>query len=228
MIHVRGLRGNPERTYPITAVGDRFPFIFENYVASIIERWQIKSADRVLSALNHDLDHLDLNSGVTAVRVNEAQLELMVKRAKAAQDLVNIADVGFGVSQAVPILVALRVAQSGQLIYVEEPELHLHPRAQTRMADLLSDAAKRGVKVVVETHSELLLRAVQTLIAKRQLAPDLVRLHWFTRNKSGVTQVRSARMDENGAFGDWPEDFGDVMLESEKEYLDAVEARVYR
>jgi predicted ATPase len=97
------------------------------------------------------------------------------------------------------------------------------------MASVLADAAKRGVKVVVETHSSLLLRAVQTLIAKQQLDPNLVRLHWFTRNKSGVTQVRSAQMDETGSFGDWPEDFGDVMLlESEKEYLDAVEARVYR
>jgi hypothetical protein len=228
MIHVRGLRGNPERTYPITAVGDRFPGVFEYYVASIVEHWQTHGAGEVLDALNADLDRLDLNSGIVAVRINDAQLELRVKRTQGAKDLVNIADVGFGVSQAIPILVALRVAEAGQMVYVEEPELHLHPRAQTRMASVIGDAAKRGVRVVVETHSELLLRAVQTLIAKKQLDRDLVRLHWFTRNKSGVTQVRSAQMDNNGSFGDWPEDFGDVMLESEKDYLDAVEARVYR
>jgi predicted ATPase len=212
----------------MSVVEDRFPGIFESYVASIIEHWQTQGAAEVLAALNTDLDHLDLNGGVVAVRMNEAQLELLVRRTKGAKDLVNIADVGFGVSQAISILVALRVAAGGQLVYVEEPEQHLHPRAQTRMADVLADAAKRGVKVVVETHSDLLLRGVQTLIAKQQLDPKLVRLHWFTRNKSGVTQVRSAQMDRNGAFGVWPEDFGDVMLESEKEYLDAVEARVYR
>jgi hypothetical protein len=233
-LHVRGLRGNPERTYPITSVGGRFSGVFEHYVASIIEHWQIESAAGAIGAfealdfLNQDLDDLNLNSGVSAVRVNEAALELRVKRTKGAGDLVSLADVGFGVSQAIPILVALRVAEAEQMVYVEEPETHLHPRAQTRMAKVLADAAKRGVRVIVETHSELLLRAAQTLIAKQQLDPNLVRLHWFTRNKSGITQVRSAQMDRNGAFGDWPEDFGDVMLESEKEYLDAVEARVYR
>jgi predicted ATPase len=228
MIHVRGLRGNPERTYPITAVGERFPGIFEHYVASIVEHWQVKSAEETLGGLNNNLDHLDLNSGVVAVRINDAQLELRVKRTKGAQDLVNIADVGFGVSQAIPILVALRVAESGQLVYVEEPEQHLHPRAQTRIADVLADAAKRGVKVVVETHSSLLLRAVQTLIAKRQLDPDLVRLHWFTRDKSGVTHVRSAQMDENGAYGDWPGDFDEVILSTDRAYLDAVTRRIRR
>jgi len=105
-------------------------------VASIIEHWQIESGTGTIAAaealefLNQDLDHLDLNSGVSAVRVNEAALELRVKRTKGARDLVNLADVGFGVSQAIPILVALRVAETGQIVYVEEPEQHLHPRAQ--------------------------------------------------------------------------------------------------
>jgi predicted ATPase len=123
-------------------------------------------------------------------------------------------------------LVALRAADKDQLVYLEEPEIHLHPRAQTKLADVLAGAAKRGVRVVAETHSSLLLRAVQTLVAKGDLPPELVRLHWFSRDHDGVTQVNSAKLDANGAFGDWPEDFGDVALESEKEYLDAVEDRL--
>jgi len=79
---------------------------------------------------------------------------------------------------------------------------------------------------VAETHSSLLLRAIQTLVAKGDLDPDLVRLHWFTRDASGITQVSSAKLDANGAFGDWLEDFGDVALDSEQQYLDAVEDRL--
>ena len=71
----------------------------------------------------------------------------------------NIADVGFGVSQVLPVLVALRAADRGRLVYLEEPEIDLHPRAQTKLADILADAAKRGVRVVAETHSTLLLTA---------------------------------------------------------------------
>ena len=56
-----------------------------------------------------------------------------------------------------------------------------------------------------------------------------MRLHWFTRDSDGVTQVSSTKLDANGAwFGDWPEDFGDVALQSEQEYLDAVEDRLAR
>ena len=141
-------------------------------------------------------------------------------------DLVSIADVGFGVSQVLPVLVALLVAKPGQLVYLEQPELHLHPRAQYVLAKILAETAKRGVKLVVETHSALLLLQVQTLVAKGDLDPNLVKLHWFSRSDNdGTTSIESADLDQNGAFGDWPEDFGDVEWKAEGAYLDAVEGR---
>lgn len=143
--------------------------------------------------------------------------------------MVSIADVGFGVPQTLPVLVALRAANDGQLVYLEEPETHLHPRAQVKLADILVDAAMRGVRVAAETHSTLLLTAIQTLVAKGELKPELVRLHWFRRDpRTGATQVTPASLDENGAFGDWPEDFDDVILKAESAYLDAVEGRQVR
>jgi predicted ATPase len=140
-------------------------------------------------------------------------------------DLVSIADVGLGVSQVLPVLVALLVAEPGQLVYIEQPELHLHPRAQVALAQVLADAANRGVRVVAETHSSLLLLGVQTLIAEGKLEPEKVMLHWFSRGEDGSTTIRSVQPDENGAYGDWPEDFADVELETQHKYLDAVAAR---
>ena len=82
------------------------------------------------------------------------------------------------------------------------------------------------MKIVAETHSTLLLTAIQTLVAKGELKPELVKLHWFQRDpKTRMTQVTPADLDENGAFGDWPEDFDDVILKTESAYLDAVEGR---
>ena len=232
MIHIPGLRGNPERVYPRTATGPHFPGIFENYVATIIEQWQEKEGDR-LQALEAMLSDLGLTREISVKGVNSTQIELQVGRLPEAEpngaELVNIADVGFGVSQVLPVLVALLVAESGQLLYLEQPELHLHPRAQYELAKILADAAKRGVRLVVETHSSLLLLMIQTLIAQGDLEPDLVRLHWFSRNsEDGTTAIQSADLDENGAFGDWPEDFGDVELQAEGAYLDAVEGRGQR
>jgi predicted ATPase len=137
-------------------------------------------------------------------------------------DLVSIADVGFGVSQTLPVLVALLAAEPGQLVYLEQPEIHLHPRAQVALAEVLADAARRGVRVVAETHSSLLLLGIQTLVAEGKLDPELVKLHWFKRDEqTGVTKIASADLDERGAFGEWPEDFADVELAANNHYLNA-------
>jgi putative AbiEii toxin of type IV toxin-antitoxin system len=230
LIHLPGWRGNPKRTYPVTGVGATFPGTFENYVASVIANWQTQDKDR-LEALTQNLASLGLTWKITAVPVAETRVELRVGRLAHGKsggdnDLVSIADVGFGVSQAVPVLVALLVAEPGQAVYLEEPEIHLHPRAQRQMARILADAAARGVRVIAETHSSLLLRSIQTLVARGELPPELVKLHWFSRSdKNGATEIRSADLDENGAFGDWPTDFDEVELGSENDYLDAVELR---
>jgi hypothetical protein len=231
IIHVPGLRGNPARTYGTTAVGDNFPGTFENYVASVVNHWKTEKDARLKELGNH-LEKLGLTWKVEAKPIDDTQVELIVGRLPharhgGASDLVSIADVGFGISQTLPVIVALLTAAPGQLVYLEQPEIHLHPRAQTAMAVILAEAARRGVKVVVETHSQLLLLGIQTLVARGELRPNQVKLHWVQRDQSGATQVTSADLDETGAFGDWPEDFADVQLQADNEYLKAAEAKLF-
>lgn len=207
-----------------------FPGTFDAYTASVIAKWKSDGHEERLAELSNDLEGLGLTWKVTANRVDDTQVELQVGRLPHAQkgrsnDLVNIADVGFGVSQTLPVLVALRVAKPQQLVYIEQPEIHLHPRAQTRLAQIIAAAAKRGVRVVVETHSALLLLALQAMVAEDNLPAKDVQLHWFERTADGSTQITPASLDENGAFGAWPEDFSDVLLKTQDEYLTAVERR---
>jgi AAA domain, putative AbiEii toxin, Type IV TA system len=228
LIHVPSLRSERSRAYPVGGVGPDFQGTFDHhYVAGVLAHWQ-SAGKSDAEEINIDLHRLGLTQQITARRVTAAAIELEVSRLAKGDpdDKVNIADVGSGVSQVFPVLVALRVAEEGRLVYLEEPEIDLHPRAQTKLAEVLADAAKRGVRVVAETHSSLLLTAVQTLVAKGELSPDLVKLHWFQRDpETGNTRISSADLDENGAFGDWPEDFGAVALDAEGGYLDAVEGR---
>jgi hypothetical protein len=229
VIHVPGLRGNPERAYPLTATGPEFPGTFERYTAGVVAQWSVSSTAK-LEELGGDLKALGLTWKVEAKELDDTRVELRVGRLRrpqqgGARDLVNIADVGFGVSQTLPVLVALLVAQPGQILYIEQPEIHLHPRAQIGMASVIAKAAKRGVHVVVETHSSLLLLGVQSQVAEGKLPSDLVKLHWFTRDeKNGATTVSSADLDEAGRFGDWPADFDDVSLKAQAHYLDTAEA----
>lgn len=228
IIHIPGVRGNPERTYKIAAIGSGFPGNFETYVASIIQHWQ-DTQDQRLIQLCQNLEKLGLTGKVATKILNGVQMEIQVAnlpRSSESTDMVNIADVGFGVSQILPVLVALLVAKPGQLVYLEQPEIHLHPRAQEGLAQVLADAANRGVRVVLETHSELLLLTVQSLVAEGKLLPEKVKLHWFTRREDGITQIYSADLDRQGAFGDWPEDFSQVSLQLESRYIDAAESHL--
>ena len=251
-IHLRGLRGNPERTYKLSGRGHWYPGTFENYVANLIHEWQERT-DKPLETLGNPfdrhelgedfenyqnysnpavilaevLDILGLTRHIRAKKIDDTRIELQVGRLFHHRnneiDMVNIADVGLGVSQVLPVLVALIVARPSQLVYLEQPELHLHPRAQVALAQVLADAAKRGVRVVAETHSSLLLLGVQTLVAEGDLPPELVKLHWFKRCEDGVTEVDSVDLDEAGAYGDWPMDFDDVDLKTQSRYLNAVD-----
>ena len=130
--------------------------------------------------------------------------------------MVSIADVGLGVSQTLPVIVALHIARAGQIVFIEQPEIHLHPRAQMALAEILAEAANRGVIVIVETHSSILLRGIQTAVALQKITDDKVSLNWFKRDvRSGQTECHGT-LDKTGAFGDWPEDFDEITLESEK------------
>ena len=230
VIHVPGLRGNPLRNYPISAVGSRFTGTFEKYVASIV----VNADKKFIDSAGGDLLALGLTWKVEARRVDDTQVEIKVGRLPkpargGANDLVSIADVGFGVSQTLPVVVALLAAKPGQFVYIEQPEIHLHPRAQVAMAGLLARAANRGVQVVIETHSSLLLLGVQRLVATGEIDPAKILLHWFNRDEiTGLSNVTTRELDEAGRFGDWPEDFDDVTLEAQQSWLDAAEQKLAR
>lgn len=82
------------------------------------------------------------------------------------------------------------------------------------------------MRVVAETHSSLLLTAIQTQVARSKIPPDQVMLHWFQRDEDGITQISSTELDETGAFGEWPVDFADVEMKVDSDYFSAVEDKL--
>ncbi|MGA9141965.1 MAG: AAA family ATPase [Methanocella sp.] len=226
IMHVPATRGNPERAYKTTAIGPRFPGTMDNYMASIIHHWKITNDPR-LNRLSEWLCNLGLTCEIDTKKVTDNQVEILVHRltrsSQGNKDMVNIVDAGFGVNQILPVLVSLLIAKSEQLVYIEQPEVHLHPKAQYELANIIIEAVNSGIKVVIETHSILLLTGIQTLIAEGDISEKCVKLHWFSRKKNGETRVTSANFDKEGAFGDCPIDFADITLEADTRYLNASE-----
>lgn len=231
IIHVPGLRGNPERSYRISNSATRFAGSFESYVASIIHNWKNSKKEeekRKIAELIDDIKSLKLGNNLSTTKINDTQIEIKISRHcnSKSNDLVDIADVGFGVTQILPVLTALIIAKKGDLVYIEQPELHLHPKAQYQLSNILSKATAKGINVVIETHSSILIRGLQTLTASKKLDKDKINLHWFSQDRYGKTIINNAHLDENGAFGDWPVDFDDIHLEADKNYLEAVENNI--
>lgn len=140
------------------------------------------------------------------------RVKVQLKRASIPVDLV---DVGFGVSQLLPLLVLLAYVPEGSTLLLEQPEMHLHPLIQSRLADVLIDITKtRKLQIVLESHSEHLLMRLQRRVAEQHVTPEHVALY-FCGNDGVESKISHLHLDACGAIANWPEEFfGDAMGET--------------
>ena len=127
---------------------------------------------------------------------------------------VLLTDVGFGVSQVLPVIVLLNHVPEGSTVILEQPEIHLHPEAQSGLADAIVGIAEtRDLQVIIESHSEHFLRRLQRRVADETISADLVRLY-FISQESGEARLTDIGLNEYGEIENWPTDFfGDEMEE---------------
>ena len=118
-------------------------------------------------------------------------------------------NVGFGLTQILPILIAILSANPGDLILIENPEVHLHPAGQAAMGSFLALAAGSGPQIILETHSDHVLNGIRRTVRNRTLRPDQVSLHFFRPPKPGFDQAVSPQLDAAGNIDEWPEGFFD-------------------
>jgi predicted ATPase len=125
---------------------------------------------------------------------------------------VRITDVGFGVSQLLPVLVLCYYVPEGSTLILEQPEIHLHPAVQAGLADVFIDAIKtRKIQIIVESHSEHLLRRLQRRIAEGTFKSDQTALY-FTRMDGKASRLERLEVDLFGNILNWPQNFfGDEM-----------------
>lgn len=155
--------------------------------------------------------------------IREFRLEEIAKGTNLYQAIVrtstssvptSLIDVGFGVSQVLPALVLLYYVPEGSTVLLEQPEIHLHPAVQSGLADVMLNVAKaRHVQIIVESHSEHLMRRLQRRVAEGKAAAEEVKLY-FIDSKRGVASAADLVLNEWGEIENWPDHFfGDEMGE---------------
>ena len=227
------LRERPHRNYRWTGVipatvGHRGELAMQALLAGA---WQGSSLSRCNGEVNPDrspsvdavsswLRKLGIAESLSFERVGRGARiwEARLHQKDGGTDI-NLADVGFGVSQVLPVIVALLSAPAGSLVILEHPEIHLHPRTQSQLADLLIEVASAGeIQILVESHSEHLLARIQRRISESSrgdgsLSPEDVRLY-FCEQKQGKSKLTPLEMQASGVITNWPRDFfGDMLAE---------------
>jgi predicted ATPase len=151
---------------------------------------------------------------LNAIAENRGYYEVLVKRSPNSAEVL-ITDVGFGVSQVLPILVLCYYAPKGATLIFEQPEIHLHPSVQAGLADIFIEVIKtRNMQIIIESHSEHLLRRLQRRMAEEKdgFTNDDAALYFCKMNDQGDSELVTLDIDDYGNICNYPEGFfGDEM-----------------
>ena len=127
----------------------------------------------------------------------------------------NLVDVGYGVSQSLPVLTELLSDNAPSTYLLQQPEVHLHPTAQAALGGLFCNIAANGVQMVVETHSDYLLDRIRMDVrdgkGEPKLKPEDVSILYFERLGASV-RIYPIWIDENGNVRDAPNSYGEFFM----------------
>jgi predicted ATPase len=155
-------------------------------------------------------------SDLKIVSLSDRYFEIHIQH-PITKEFQNFADVGYGNSQVIPVLVAGFNCVKGDILIAEEPEIHLHPKAQAELGDFLVDLNNRGVQTIIETHSEHMIVRLQQHIAAGRLDPAAIHIYFIEPTINGK-KLRKLTLDNKGIFlTPWPGGFFPERLEEAKQ-----------
>ncbi|MBS0206965.1 MAG: DUF3696 domain-containing protein [Planctomycetes bacterium] len=237
------LRDHPRRTYQWSGdtpedVGQRGEFTVPAILAAQSQARKLNRAPRskyysfteFIAGWLKDLGIIH-SFDVKPVAEGRKEYEVLIKTGVASPE-VKITDVGFGVSQVLPALVLPFYCPANSVVWMEQPEIHLHPQVQAELADAYICAVKateknapRNLQLIVESHSEHFLNRLQRRIADGTIGPEEVAVYFCKRTDDG-TELEPLKLNMFGDIENWPENFfGDEMADHTARIVAAAKRR---
>jgi len=206
--YIGSFRHPPERTYYQKAKAQsKVDTDGGSYIDQIIE-WEELNPEK-LNELNEVMRQIELFSQIQTNQLKGGRFELIVKTKENAR-FAALTDVGFGISQFLPIIVADLQLSDQSCLAVSQPEIHLHPKVQATFGNYLANQIKRTQKqYIIETHSEYLLNRVRLLLVTGELKPEDVRVLYF-ENDGVKSTVHDVEFTTKGAVKGAPDSFFDT------------------
>lgn len=149
---------------------------------------------------------IDIN---TSARTAELKYEYIENNEKT--NAYKSFNVGFGITYVLPVVVSLITAQKGDVVLIENPEAHIHPKGQRMLGELIAAVAKGGVQIILETHSDHILNGIRISVKKGIIEPGKTSCFFFYKDKDDDCKhkVKKPVIDKNGRLSEWPDDFFD-------------------
>ena len=213
------IRSSPRRTYdPTRTLPDPEGAYIPTYLASV----NFRDKDQ-WNGLKSSLEEFGKASGLfREIEVKQLgdmeggpfQLEIRIGGTSKAGRRRNLIDVGYGVSQALPVVAEVLHPDAPPMVLFQQPEVHLHPSAQAALGSLFCWAAADGRQLIVETHSEYIMDRVRMDLRDRKtdLTPDDVSILFFERSDLDV-RIHSLRFDQQGNVLNAPESYGRFFMD---------------
>ena len=225
LVYIDAERVGPRKIYPVSDVmarnmdfGPRGEFAWsyleshqDDLLAPDDSRRGDGSSRRLIDVVNLWLKDVCPDSQIQIQSIPDADAVIAGFSFESAGDVATrrfrATNVGFGLSYALPVIVALLMPKD-TLCLIENPEAHLHPRGQTRLAELAVRAARTGLQVFVETHSDHFIDGARIAVREGLIAPGDVAINYFEREDNRAI-VTSPLVDSYGRLSQWPEGFFD-------------------
>lgn len=214
------IRSEPKRTYDRMSdeyypSGDHVPYVLARLLLQG-EAGKGKKLHEALVTFGHDSG---LFRGINVKRLGNKAGDPFQVQVTVGGPSVNLSDVGYGVSQSLPIIVESILRATNARILLQQPEVHLHPRAQAALGSFFSKlVAQEHRQFVIETHSDYLIDRVRQEVAAGTLAPDAVSILFFDRPHIETT-VSELTLDKHGNIENAPENYRTFFLEEELRLL---------
>ena len=138
--------------------------------------------------------------------LDDQNYEVRIRKSPSSAE-VTLADMGYGLADVLPMLIYFYYVEEGSTLILEQPGVHLHPKVQADLADLLIKVInERNLQILVESHSEHLLTRLQLRIAEQKIGADQTALY-FCKNENGTSNIKPLELDDLGNIKNWPKDF---------------------
>lgn len=180
----------------------------EGFINELL-KWKDTSHDKFAQFVEA-MKSIELLNDVEPVRLGSGQFKVDVK-IHEDDKVANLWDVGFGISQTMPIIIGDIELGNDSTLYISQPEVHLHPSAQAKFGDYLVQQINKGKRYVIESHSEYLMNRLRLSIVQGLIAEEDVNVYYM-RQKGSKTHIHKVKFKKNGQIEGAPQDFFDTYM----------------